>query len=173
MKITNLLFSITLLFALSMGTALAEAKNGFSLNLAEAIHIRDCGGCKGSSTSGFNFGADYQIALSNTLSINPFLMFSAESNRDTPGVTIRHDIAGLQLRYWAGDYFFGGHLGRYSEVISNASSSLSGSSGGAGLVVGWERPDNGWYVMGQFDSSTGYSNVKVNALRFGVGYRWK
>lgn len=173
MKIRNVLLDTTMLFALLTGTAAADPKNGFSLNAAEVAHVRDCGGCTGSSTSGFSVGMDYQFAMSDTLSINPFLMTSAETNKDTPGVLIRHGIVGAQLRYWAGNIFFGGHLGHYTETISDDRSSISGSGGGGGLVAGWERPDSGWYVMGQLDSGVGFDDVKLHAFRLGLGYRWK
>jgi hypothetical protein len=77
--------------------------------------------------------------------------------------------------------FFGGHLGGYSEVLTassgSVSASLSGSGGGAGLVAGWEKPDGGWYVMGQLDSATikysGFADTKLSAFRLSAGYRWK
>ncbi len=177
MKLSNLLLSTAILFALHTGTAVAEPKNGFSLNVGLASHNRDCGGCTGSSTSGLSLGLDYQFALSNNFSLSPFLMSSSESNKNLPGDTVGHGIFGGQLRYWAGDMFFGGHLGNYSEVIqSGGVTVLSGTGGGAGLVTGWEQPDGGLYVMGQFDSATiKYSggNIPISAFRLSVGYRWK
>jgi hypothetical protein len=177
MKTRNLLLSTTMLFALLTGTAVAEPKNGFGLNAGLASHSRECNGCAGSSTSGLSLGLDYQFALSDTFSISPFLMTSAESSKNVSGTTVGHGIVGVQLRYWAGDVFFGGHLGGYSEVLSSGGVSLSGSGGGAGLVAGWEKPDGGLYVMGQLDSATvrysGLADVKFSALRLSVGYRWK
>ena len=177
MKIRNLLLNTVILFVLMTGTAMAEPKNGFSLNAGLASHSRDCNGCTGSSTSGVSLGLDYQFALSNKFSISPFLMSSSESNSNVSGATVGHGIFGAQLRYWAGDMFFGGHLGNYSEVISSGGVTvLSGSGGGAGLVAGWEKPDGGLYVMGQFDSATiKYSsgNIPISAFRLSAGYRWK
>jgi Outer membrane protein beta-barrel domain len=179
MKIRNILVQTAMLFALSTGTAVAEPKNGFSLNAGLASHNRDCNGCTGSSTSGLSLGMDYQFALSDKFSISPFLMTSSESSSNVSGTTVGHGILGAQLRYWAGDMFFGGHLGSYSEVLSNGGTSVSGSGGGAGLVAGWEMPDGGWYVMGQVDSAkvtyTTLSNtdIKFSAFRLSVGYRWK
>jgi hypothetical protein len=177
MKIRNLLFNTAVLFVLLTGTAVAEPKNGFGLNAGLASHSRDCGGCAGSNTSGLSLGLDYQFALSDKLSISPFLMTSAETSSNVSGTTVGHGILGAQLRYWAGDMFFGGHLGGYSEVISGGGVSLTGSGGGGGIVAGWEKPDGGLYFMGQLDSATmkysGVKDVKFSAFRLSVGYRWK
>jgi hypothetical protein len=177
MRIRNLLLSTAIVFALFTGTAVADPKNGFSLNAGLASHNRECNGCTGSSTSGLSLGLDYQFALSNNFSLSPFLMTSSETNKNISGVTVGHGILGAQLRYWAGDIFFGGHLGSYSEVISSGGVSLTGSGGGAGLVAGWEQSDGGLYVMGQVDSATVSSssigNIPFSAFRLSVGYRWK
>jgi hypothetical protein len=120
-------------------------------------------------------GLDYQFAINNQFSISPFLMSSGESS-SVNNLTAGHGILGAQLRYWAGDMFFGGHLGNYSEVFTNNGTSISGSGGGAGLVAGWENPNGGMYVMGQVDSATvKYStfDIKFTASRLSVGYRWK
>lgn len=177
MKTGNLLLSAAALFVLLTGTALAEPRNGFSVNAGLVSHSRDCGGCLGSSTSGLSLGLDYQFALSDKLSISPFLMTSAETSSNVSGTTVNHGILGAQLRYWVGDAFFGGHVGAYSEVLTSGSLSLNGSGGGAGLVAGWEKPNGGMYFMGQFDSATirysGYQDIKFNAFRLSIGYRWK
>lgn len=177
MNTSGLLLNTAILFVLLTGTAMADPKNGFSLNAGVSSHSRDCGVCAGSSTSGLSIGADYQFALSDTLSISPFLMSSGETASNTSGTTYAHGILGAQLRYWAGDMFFGGHLGSYTEVLTNGGLSLSGSGGGAGLVAGWEKPDGGLYVMGQLDSATvkysGFNDIKFSALRLSAGYRWK
>ena len=177
MKTINLLFCIAMMFAFLTGTAVAEPRNGFGLNAGVASHNRECGGCIGSSTSGLSLGIDYQFALSDKWSISPFLMTSGESVKNVSDVTAGHGILGAQLRYWAGSVFFGGHVGSYSEVLRENSVSLNGSGGGAGLVAGWEKPDGGLYVMGQFDSATvaysGLADVKFTAFRLSGGYRWK
>ena len=104
-------------------------------------------------------------------------MTSGESSKNVPRSTVGHGILGAQLRYWAGDMFFGGHVGSYSEVISSGGISYSGTGGGAGLVAGWEQPDGGLYVMGQVDSATvkysGLWDTKFSAFRLSLGYRWK
>jgi len=178
MKNVATILKIAALFILFTGTALAEPKNGFGLNGGLASHSRDCGGCTANSTSGVSIGLDYQFAVSDKMSISPFLMSSGEtSSAATSGTTVGHGILGVELRYWPGDYFIGGHLGSYSEVISNSGVSISGSGGGAGVVAGWENPDGGLYVMGQLDSAkvsySGFSDVSFTAFRLSVGYRWK
>lgn len=177
MKLREMLLKAVALLALSTGAAAASPQNGFSLNAGLASHSRDCGGCAGSSTSGLSIGLDYQFALSDKFSVNPFLMSSGESSSNLPGVGVGHGILGVQLRYWAGDAFFGGHIGSYSEVLTDGMVSLSGSGGGAGLVAGWENPNGGMYMMGQVDSATakysGLTDIKFSALRLSIGYRWK
>lgn len=177
MKLRVMFLNTVVLFALLAGTALAGPQNGFGLNAGLASHSRDCGGCAASSTSGLSLGLDYQFAVSDQLSISPFLMSSGETSSQVSGATVGHGILGVQLRYWAGDMFFGGHLGSYSEAFTDGSLSLSGSGGGAGLVAGWENPDGGLYVMGQLDSATvkysGITDIKFSAFRLSAGYRWK
>jgi hypothetical protein len=176
MKVINTLLSTAVLFTLLSGTAMAEPKNGFGLNAGLASHTRDCGGCTASSSSGLSLGLDYQFALSDKLSISPFLMSSGEST-SVSGLSMGHGIFGAQLRYWAGDMFFGGHLGNYSEVITNGGATLSGSGFGSGLVAGWENPNGGLYVMGQLDSASmkysGFSDIKISGFRLSIGHRWK
>ena len=179
MKTSKLLISSALLFASLAGTAAAEPKNGFGLNAGLASHSMNDPGSSYSS-AGLSIGVDYQIALSDKLSINPFLMSSGETT-NASGITAGHGILGVQLRYWVDDMFFGGHLGGYSEVQTASSGSFSvsasGSGGGAGLVAGWEKPDGGLYVMGQLDSATikysGFADTKLSAFRLSAGYRWK
>lgn len=179
MKTCNLLISSALLLILHTGAAIAEPKNGFGLNAGLANHsMTEPGGSY--TSSGLSIGLDYQFALSDKLSISPFLMSSGETTNFS-GMTAGHGILGVQLRYWAGDVFFGGHLGSYSEVLTASIGSLtvstSGSGGGAGLVAGWEKPDGGLYVMSQLDSATikysGSADTKLSAFRLSVGYRWK
>jgi len=184
MKTAKSFLKIAALFVLFTGTALAEPKNGFSLNAGLASHSMEdqCTGfgCSKYNSSGISLGLDYQIALQNNFSINPFLMTSGEATNQS-NVTAGHGILGLQLRYWVGDAFFGGHLGRYTEVLTassgSVSASISGSGGGFGLVGGWENPDGGLYVMGQIDGATikysGYADTKLSGFRLSVGYRWK
>lgn len=181
MKVKSLLLNTAILFVLFTGTAVAEPKNGFSLNAGLASHSRSCGvGCTATSTSGLSLGLDYQFALSDKFSVSPFLMSSSESVKNSSVLTAGHGILGAQLRYWSGDMFFGGHLGSYSEVfVSGGSTVVTAAGGGAGLVAGWEQPDGGLYVMGQVDSATvtpssaGYSDAKFSAFRLSAGYRWK
>ena len=176
MKFRNMLLNTAMLFALLTGTALAGPQNGFGLNAGLAGHSRDCGGCLVDSTSGLSLGLDYQFAVSDNFSISPFLMTSGEST-SVSGTTAGHGILGVQLRYWAGDMFFGGHLGSYSEAFVNGGVSVSGTGGGAGLVAGWENSNGGLYVMGQLDSATMewdfLQDTKFTGIRLSAGYRWK
>lgn len=181
MKTRYLLLNTAMLFALFTGVAVAEPKNGFGLNAGLASHNMKSTGSSYTS-SGLSLGVDYQFALSDSLSISPFLMGSAEStNIPIFTTTANHGMLGIQLRYWAGDMFFGGHLGNYSETLNatvgSTTVSTSANGSGAGLVAGWEKPNGGLYVMGQLDSATvknsNNNDVKLSGFRLSVGYRWK
>lgn len=173
--------------ALCAGTAHAAPKNGFSVNgglISSSTTVTITGpilnGLTGSYTSsGFSLGIDYQFALNDSLSLNPFLMTSGEAVSGLgSNVSAGHGILGLQLRYWVGDAFFGAHIGSYSEVLKNNNLNLqtSATGGGGGLVAGWENPNGGLYVLGQVDSARlnyAYTNTKLKEVRLSVGYRWK
>jgi hypothetical protein len=160
--------------------AAAEPRNGFGLDAGMAsFNMTPQSGTTTYSSSGLSLGMDYQIALSKRFSLSPFLMTSGEAS-SVSNVTIGHGILGLQLRYWAGNVFFGGHIGSYSEVqtatIGSVTVSASGSGGGAGLVAGWENPNGGFFAMGQLDSANiSYStgDTKLAGFRLSLGYRWK
>ena len=169
----NMIVFPVLLAALFSGSAYAEPKNGFSVNAGTASHSRDsASGASLASTSGLSLGMDYQFALPANFSISPFLMTSSETISGVSGTTAGHGILGGQLRYWAGDVFVGAHLGSYSEVFVSGNTSTAFTGGGAGLVAGWEQPDGGLYVMGQYDSAKvsapGYFDNKFTALRLSV-----
>lgn len=171
-----------ILFAFGTGSAHAEAKNGFGLNGGVATHHMTDPIFGNYQSTGLSIGLDYQFAVSENFSINPFLMSSGESTSGAvlSGTIAGHGILGLQLRYWIGDMFIGGHLASYSEALSNTTGnttiSTSAHGGGAGLVAGWENPNGGMFVMGQLDSAklqyTG-STTKLSGFRLSIGYRWK
>ena len=181
--LTTLTFFLPILIG---GNAIAAPQNGFSLN-AGAVNdnmsatIIATGNPYTYSSSGLSIGIDYQIAMSQNISLNPFLMSSGESTTGSlpSGTTAGHGIFGLQLRYWMNDVYVGGHIASYSEVLANSgnnSTSASGTGGGGGIVVGWEPSNSKWYLMGQYDSANvKYSdaNVKLTGTRISIGYRWK
>ncbi len=175
----NSLILGTALLALCAGTAQAAPKNGFSVNGGLVNSTMNTNLFGFYVSGGISLGLDYQIALSENFSLNPFLMTSGEGVSGLGNnVSANHGILGLQLRYWVGNAFFGAHIGHYSETLNynNIGISTNASGGGAGLVAGWENPDGGLYVMGQVDSATiNYSNANttLGAFRFSVGYRWK
>lgn len=183
------------LLALGAGAAQAAPQSGFSVNGGIISSTTDQTYSSGIFTnqtltytgSGISLGIDYQVPISQSLSINPFLMTSGEvvtvNNNTISSLTSSHRILGVQLRYWPGDSgaFVGGHIGRYSETLTytfnnGISVSGSGSGGGAGLVGGWENPNGGFYVMAQLDSAKlGYTNTdtRYHDFRLSIGYRWK
>ena len=188
MKKAVWVFAVLLLFVYHASNASASAKSGFGVNLGVASNsmtgtFTDPPRTDYSySSSGLSLGIDYQFALNEFFSINPFLMSSSEGVSGDLGSGIRagHGIFGLQARYWINDLFVGAHIASYSEVLSSSSNSretsVSGGGGGIGLVAGWESPVGGLFVMGQVDSAgIKYANSdnKLNGFRLSVGYRWK
>lgn len=177
-RFTSVFFSLFII--LISGLAQANPQNGFGLNAGlSSSNMTPQNGSSTYSSSGLSLGADYQFALSDQLSLSPFLMTSGESS-SVSNVSVGHGILGLQLRYWVGNMFFGGHLASYSEVqtltIGAVTVSTSGAGGGAGLVAGWENPNGGFFAMGQLDSANIHfsnSDTKLSGFRLSVGYRWK
>lgn len=130
------------------------------------------------SSQGVSLGLDYQVAVGDRLSIDPFLQSSAESTSGdlNPGVSASHGVVGIELRIWPGPVFLGVHAARYSEVLTDSSNSaISASGNGVGGSVGWEA-ENGLMIVLQSDSyKLAYSDadIDVTAVRAHVGYRWK
>lgn len=172
--------AVIALCALGTGNAQAEPKSGLGVDAGLlSNHMSATPG--NYQSSGLSLGLDYQIAVSPSVSINPFLMTSGESTSGAivSGTKANHGLLGLQFRYWIDDIFLGAHLAAYSETLSlnvgNVTTSTSANGGGAGLVAGWEDP-KGLFVMGQLDSAklhyNGYDS-KLSGFRLSLGYRWK
>lgn len=182
MKKQLVLPAILAAFALGAGNAQAAPKSGFGLDAGLATQHMTGPAAGSYQGTGVSIGIDYQIAVSDSFSINPFLMSSAEntSGNVTAGTKSAHGILGLQLRYWINDMFIGGHLASYSEVLSNTTGNITTSTsvngGGLGLVAGWEDPNGGLFVMGQLDSANlkyPATTNKLSGFRLSLGYRWK
>jgi len=179
---------LALLVLFPLTGAFAAPKQGFGLYGGMASYGSSGKITKGAfdgetyniSSSGLSFGGDYQLPVSDNVSLNFLFMTSSEgassSKLDIDGAT--HGLLGVEGRYWFGDYFAGAHVGSYTETLTSSkagSSSTSGSGFGAGASIGWAKPDSGLFVMGQYDNATiEYSDAKSNlsGLRAQVGYRW-
>lgn len=182
MKKQIVLPAILILSAFSAGSAQAEPKNGFALDAGLTSHRMTNPVTGNYQSTGVSLGLDYQFAVSDSLSLNPFLMTSGEtvSGSVAAGTMAGHGMLGLQLRYWIDNAFIGAHLAGYSEVLSNTTgnvtTSTSAHGGGLGLTAGWEKPDGGLFVVGQLDSANlkyPTSTSKMSGFRLSMGYRWK
>lgn len=183
MKKSYVFAAMLMLFTISAGTAHADPKNGVGVS-AGLVASRMNDPVKGSyQSSGLSLGLDYQFAVSDSLSINPFLMTSSEPATGgtlLAGTHASHSEFGIELRYWINNAFVGGHLFSQTETLSttagNVTTSTDASGGGLGLVGGWESPDSGLFVMGQLDGARAHypaSTAKVSEARVSIGFRWK
>jgi hypothetical protein len=134
---------------------------------------------KGSGISG---GGDFQLPLSDNFSLNFILMSSSESasSSQVKVTNTGHGMLGVEGRLWFDTVFAGLHVANYSEVVldneSGGSKASSGAGLGLGVTAGWQKPDSGFFVMGQYDSANlTFSNAKAHLLGFRAqaGYRWK
>lgn len=176
---------LALLLAVPGASARAGAKSGFGVLLGAAHHtatgefIPPYSGAVNYASTGLSLGLDYQVALGERFSINPFLQSSAEGTSGdlASGVTAGHGVLGLELRVWPSSLFLGAHAARYTEVLtsSGGTASISASGNGTGASLGWEG-DNGLSIVLQADTfklAYSDSNIDVNAVRVHVGYRWR
>lgn len=199
MRTRILLVKALMLLIISAGNAFAAPGSGFGLNIGMANSSMNgtttpAGAAYSYSSSGVSIGMDYQFALSDSFSISPIFMISASESLNStlkagtifsgaqPPNSAGHGILGLQLRYWMGDFFVGGHVGSYAEFLSNINANTNtqtdtvGEGMGRGLVVGWEPSKSKWFLMGQVDTANiGYvgADVKLIGTRVSIGYRWK
>lgn len=187
--LTRTKFIAAPLFALLAASPQAQAEqpaNGFALFgglSSHAMYPQNTGADYASS--GASLGIDYQFGLADSFSLNPFLMSAGERvSGGISGATAGHGILGVEARYWINnEYFLGGHIGSYSEILQSNSSnvSTSASGGGLGLTVGWENNArssafDGIFVALQADKAKiRYDNtdVRLSGLRLHIGYRWK
>lgn len=170
------------LFWMFLGTAQA-GQNGFGLYGGIASHSDAVvGGGPKYSSSGISLGLDYQMMIGQRFSLDFFLMSSYETTAGNPPPgydTAGHGILGVSARFWFGNFFFGPHIGSYSEVLYDPSlNTISGANPGAGISFGMEWP-SGLFFMGQVDNILSLPmdgafiyDVDVRAFRMQVGYRF-
>jgi hypothetical protein len=183
LKKAYILPALLALMAATTSGAQAKPVAGFGLDaglIASRMNDPVAGSYQG---NGLSLGLDYQFAVSESLSLNPFLMTSVESATGgnlQSGTRAMHDNFGLELRYWISNAFVGAHLFSQTEVLAhtvgNVTTSTTASGGGFGLVGGWEDPASGLFVMGQLDGARLHyptSTTKASEARLSIGYRWK
>ena len=183
MKKLNIIALAVMVSAMLWSNVEARPKTGFGLFGGVASHSAD-GKFRFSpitkfsySSSGLSIGIDYQFAIGENISFNPFLVSSFEDTRGdlVSGVAARHDILGIQMRFWVEDIFFGGHVGAYDEFLFGASvTNTSGTGAGFGIIAGLEL-DSGVIFSVQYDIfNVKYSDAKVDltGVRIHAGFRW-
>jgi hypothetical protein len=177
------MFALAAMFATPAWPA---AKSGFGIQIGYASHTSSGEITEGALTgaefevtsSGTSIGIDYQLALSDSISISPFLISSAESAESDELIvdTSGHGILGIQIRFWLDTVFIGGHVGSYSEVLSGDAGDESGRGTGYGVVIGWESRDSGLFLSLQSDQAKiEYSDAEsdLTGARAHIGWRFK
>lgn len=174
------------LLAVSPHVFAEQPANGFGLFGGVSSHSMSPSNASADySSSGLSLGIDYQFGLTDSFSLNPFLMSAGENvSGGITNSTAGHGILGVEGRYWINsEYFLGAHIGSYSEVLQSNSSnvSTSASGGGLGLTAGWENNSKGGnfdgvFVVLQVDKAKiryDGNDVGLSGLRLHIGYRWK
>lgn len=136
------------------------------------------------SSAGFSLGVDYQFAIADFFSINPIWMSSSESisgDADDSVKSVGHGILALQFLFWVGDFFAGGHVGNYSEVLVSEDSdtgntnTTGGVGPGYGIAIGYKISDK-FYTNLQFDNANieyTDSDQDLQGIRLHVGMRFE
>ncbi len=140
--------------------------------------------------SGLGVGLDYQIALQENLSLNPFLMlFHEEADSQTATVpffgtiTVEREfdyqILGLQLRFWPHEQFFVGAQVANHDVEETltftfpgetVSDSASESDVGFGVAAG-AQVGEGLTLTAQYDTVE-LNGTDFETLRLLIGWRF-
>ena len=124
------------------------------------------------TSAGVSVAADAQFVWNEHLSINPALLFSLEDIREgnREGEVASYSST-LQVRFWRGNGYIGGHIGIYRETIRTARQTLQTGDAGFGAAAGWER-DDGLIFNLQYDWERAVTSETIQALRAHIGFRW-
>ncbi len=180
-----LLLALTVLILLGAGPADAAPRNGMAIFFGpNSLKASDTtsGESYTTSSGGFGLGLDYQFALGQSLSLNPFLtkMSANVSFPTLPDVSLaQYDILGLQARLWLGSIFIGAHYGIYGATLVESDISIAGigTGEGWGLDAGYEG-EGEWFLTLHSDSAKGVEisdapSIDLAGGRLNIGYRWK
>lgn len=125
--------------------------------------------------NGISINADAQMAVSDRWSLNPYLELSYEHTNQP--FSLLDGSAGLQARYWTGQWFIGAQYLFHDENRHQNGNITAGIYGAAfGLATGWEWA-NHWSVVLEVNSFEGQGldlnlhNSRTDA-RIQIGYRW-
>ncbi len=184
MKKFSVLFLVVLAALLPASQALAQPGSGFGLFGGVARHDMEgtftqpplTGIQFNYESSGVSIGIDWQFEISDSFTINPFLMSSSESFSGDINADGGHAILGVSFRFWFDGLFLGPHVGSYNEVLEdNTGNTIDASGTGIGVMIGWQD-ESGFLLMAQYDTaSLEYvdADVDLTGIRLQAGFRWK
>lgn len=165
---------LLLLLYLSFWSVLVQAApaNGFAVYFGP-LHSRNPG--QDITGNGISINADAQMAVNDHWSLNPYLELSYETTNQP--FSLLDGSAGLQARYWTGQWFIGAQYLFHDENRRQNGNITAGIYGAAfGLTTGWEW-SNHWSVVLEINGFEGQGldlnshNSRTDA-RIQIGYRW-
>lgn len=150
----------------------AAPENGFAVYFGP-LHSHNPG--QDITGNGVSVNADAQMAVNDRWSLNPYLELSYEHTNQP--FSLLDGSAGLQARYWTGQWFIGAQYLFHDENRHQNGNITAGIYGAAfGLATGWEWADH-WTVVLEVNSFEGQGldlsshNSRTDA-RIQIGYRW-
>lgn len=173
-RVSLLLFAVGVM-VFTLTPAKAGPKNGIGLGAGISWHsffLQATPNNIDFSSAGIGFSADAQFVWNDHWSINPALLFAVENSLDGPiDRKVFHYSSILQVRYWLGAAFIGGHIGIFKEAITSDRQRFEIEEGGVGFAAGWE-PGDGLIYLIQYDFERPLTSQDVRAFRAQIGFRW-
>ena len=189
MKKAAIIFLVSIAFnSLLVSNLFAKAESGFGI-FGGLSNANISGTGSDTDFTGFDFGIDYQFAISDGFSLNLFAIQSSGDGDDVvlPPFTIEQEldltIVGLQARFWFDNLFLGAQLSSVKPTLTVtiqplglSGSGSGGSGGGVGGVIGFES-DGGFMIYVQHDifstDNAGGTSTDFTSTVFNVGFRFK
>jgi hypothetical protein len=167
---------LLLLVLAAAPAAWAEPRNGFGLEAGPVWHRVSTPGGDGTlryESAGLGLVGDAQFVVNERWSLVPLLALTAERTHGDLSATASNGMAAFQLRRWWGDWFVGGHLGYYVELLEQPGSSGTRYGPGAGAALGAERPGGlSWSVQLDLPRKLQVRGETRIALRAQLGWRF-
>ena len=144
-------------------------KRGFALfggfvDTSGILHSKSAGSLKFSGGGFGNIGAEFQWIPSAPLSLTGYIVGGSGGSLSGDLTPFYDELDtmeyGVELRYWLGRSYFGGHLASFNVALydnSGRGNSAFNMNGIAYGVSGGYEWDDGWFVRGALDYASGNS----------------